>query len=278
MARTQLLDVVQEVLSDMDSDQVNSINDTFESEQVLSICKSVYRDMVSNRNWPFFRRAVQFIPSNDRARPTHMRIADDIKEMLFVNYDTARESATRKRYETMAWLEPDDFLRRANQLNDSAPNAIIVTDPSGIEIPIRDDTPPRFYTSFNDSDIVFDSYDKEVDDTLQESKTQALAFIMPTFTALDTWVIDLPQDAISAYIAEVKSQAFVVLKQQVNEKAEQVATRQQAWLSRKDWRVNGGIRYQDYGRRGRKGFNRFGNPFDGSSHIARARQNERESR
>lgn len=278
MSTTTLLDVVQETLSDMDSDQVNSINDTFESEQVVSICKAVYRDMTSNRNWPFFRRAVQFLPSNNTARPTHMRIADTIKEMLFVNYDTARESANRKRYETMSWLEPDDFLRRANQLNDSATNTIIVTDPSGIEIPIRNDTPPRFYTSFNDSDIVFDSYDSEVDDTLQESKTQALAFIMPAFTASDTWVIDLPQDAISAYIAEVKSQAFVVLKQQVNEKAEQVASRQQAWLSRKDWRVNGGIIYQDYGRRGRKGYNRFGNPFDSSSYISRARQNERGQR
>ncbi len=32
-------------------------------------------------------------------------------------------------------------------------------------------------------------------------------------------------------------------------KSEQEATRQQRWLSRKDWTVAGGIRYPDYGRK-----------------------------
>ena len=38
----------------------------------------------------------------------------------------------------------------------------------------------------------------------------------------------------------------------VNEKAEQKATRQNRWLARKAWRAHGGVRYDDYGRRGRK--------------------------
>ncbi len=275
MARTTLLDVVQEVLSAMDSDQVNSIMDTFESEQVVSIARAVYRDMVSNRNWPHFRRAIQLNSYADRALPTHTRLQQEVKELSFINYDTARGSSTRKRYQTLLWLEPDDFLRRLNQENDSADNIDIIIDPSGIELAIRNDTPPQYYTSFDDDTIIFDSYDNAVDDTIQSSKLQAVGFIMPTFTENDDWVIDLPRDAISAYLAEVKSTCFIDLKQQVNEKAEANARRQQSWLSRNDWRVNGGIIYDDYGRRGRKGFNRFGNPFDSSSQISRARQNER---
>lgn len=271
MARTTLLDVVQEVLSAMDSDQVNSIMDTFESEQVVSIARAVYRDMVSNRNWPFFRRTLQFNSLASTGLPTHMTLQDEIKELIFVNYDTARATSNRNRYETMVWLEPDEFLRRLNQLNDNANDVEIVIDPTGIELAIQVDKPPQFYTSFDDQTIVFDSFDRAVDDTLQSSKIQALGYIMPSFTESDTWEIDLPRDAISAYIAEVKSTCFVDLKQQVNEKAEATARRQQAWLSRKDWRANGGIIYPNYGRRGRKGYNRFGNPFDRSSYIGRTR-------
>ena len=47
-----LLDITQEILSEMDSDDVNSISDTVESEQVANIVITVYRDMMSNRNWP----------------------------------------------------------------------------------------------------------------------------------------------------------------------------------------------------------------------------------
>ncbi len=40
--RRTLLDMVQEILSDMDSDEVESIDDTVEAEQVVSILKSTY--------------------------------------------------------------------------------------------------------------------------------------------------------------------------------------------------------------------------------------------
>ena len=46
-----LLEIVQEILSDMDSDEVNSIDDTVESQQVASIVRSAYMAIMSNRNW-----------------------------------------------------------------------------------------------------------------------------------------------------------------------------------------------------------------------------------
>lgn len=268
MAQTTLLDVVQEVMAPMDSDEVNSIMDTIESEQIVTIAKSVYRNMVSNRNWPFFRRALQFNSSGSLDLPTHMNMQDEVKELVFLNYNVMREGDVRKRYDKMHWLEPDEFLYKTNQNNDDADNTVIVTDPSGIELIIRNDTPPRYFTSFDDITLVFDAYDKTVDDTLKSSKMQALGYIMPTFVPSDDWVIDLPREAISAYIAEVKSTCFIDLKQQVNEKAEAEARKQQSWLSRKNWRAHGGIQYQNYGRKGKKG-ELYTPPFDKSSYINR---------
>jgi hypothetical protein len=41
-AKMTLLEIVQDVLNDMDSDEVNSISDTVEATQIANICRSVY--------------------------------------------------------------------------------------------------------------------------------------------------------------------------------------------------------------------------------------------
>ena len=68
----------------------------------------------------------------------------------------------------------------------------------------------------------------------------------------DSAVPSLPSEAFSGFLEEAKSTAFFVLKQMANQKAEQKAGRQQRWLSRKAWRTAGGVRYEDYGRKGRR--------------------------
>ena len=105
---------------------------------------------------------------------------------------------------------------------------------------------------FDDYYLVTDSYDKAVDDTLQKEKTQCLGYLHPTWVHEDDAIPNLPPEAFSALLAEVKSTAFVEVKQMANQKAEQKSARQQRWLSRKAWRVEGGVRYDDYGRKGRR--------------------------
>lgn len=243
-----LLELVQDILSDMDSDECNSIDDTVESQQVAQIVKSTYQAMMSNRNWPHTRRLVEIEPSGDDAKPTHMIVQESIKELISINYNKARAGETRKRYEPIKWLEPDDFLRVTNRRNSDADNIDIIIDDSGVELLIRNDLGPCYFTSFDDTTLVFDSYDKEVDDTLQGNKTQARAYVMPEWVHLDDAIPDLPEEAFTALLEEAKSRAMLKLKQTQDAKAEQEARRQQAWLSRKSWRVAGGIQYPSYGR------------------------------
>lgn len=267
MRKMTVLDIVQEVLNDMDSDPVNSIDETFEAQQVASLVQTVYRNMISNRNWSHTKKLLNLTPYSKGSLPTHMRIKDEVKELICVDYNTAKKGETRRRYQRLVWLEPDDFLRVSNQLNTDTDYVDVVIDPSGVELAIRNNQAPKYFTSFDDDTLVFDAYDSDVDDTLQASKTQAYGFVMPSFTVSDTFVPDLPLEAFSALVSEVKSQAFIKLKQQESGKDEQDSRRQQSWLSRKEWRVQGGVKYPDYGRRGR-GMSR-GNPFDKSSYVGR---------
>lgn len=251
MKRT-LLDMVQEILSDMDSDLVESIFDTVESEQVVTILKSTYYAMMSNRDWPHLRRSIQISSSLDPNRPTHMKLQDGIKELCFIKYNKEKLDATRKDFGDVKYLQPDHFLHKTNNEDSSSANVKIVKDFGGIDILVRTDRAPSYYTSFDDKYVVFDSYDSEVDTTLQESKVQAMAYVMPTWVSGDSFIPDLPENAFTILVEEAKSKASYKLRQQMDEKAEQEAARQNRWMSRKARKVSGGIKYPDWGRKGRK--------------------------
>jgi len=250
--KMSLIEIVQDILNDMDSDEVNSIDDTQESAQVAQIVKSTYFAIISNRNWPHLKKGISLEAPGTTATPTHMKLSDNVKELSFINYNKSKNGETRKKYQAVSWVEPDDFLRTTNRRNSDEANIDIITDNSGIELLIRNDQAPTYYTSFNDTHIVFDSYDSEVDDTLQESKVQAQGYVNPTWLSEDDFIPDLPEEAFTLLLEEAKSRASLKLKQTQDVKAEQEAGRQNRWLSRKSWRVEGGIQYPNYGRKGGK--------------------------
>jgi len=249
--KLSLLDIAQDIANDLDSDEFNSIDDTVESLQIAQIIKSTYFAMMSNRNWPHLNRAVQLIASTTTALPTHMKLAEEVKQLSFINYDKKRLDMDNKNYVRMTWLEPDDFLRVLNNRRSDNANVDTIIDTSGIELFIYNDKGPTYYTSFDDDTIVFDSYDSAVESTLQGSNVQAQAFVMPQWSMSDSFIPDLPSEAFMALVEEAKSRASMKLRQVQDIKSEQEAQRQHRFLSQKAWRVKGGIKYPDYGRRGR---------------------------
>jgi hypothetical protein len=65
-----LLEMTQDILNDMDSDEVNSISDTVEAQQVANIIKTCYNEMISNRDWPHLRKLVQLDSLQTLRSPT----------------------------------------------------------------------------------------------------------------------------------------------------------------------------------------------------------------
>lgn len=249
-----LLEIVTDILSDMDGDFVGSINDTDEASQVAQIVKTTYQALLSNRNWPHTARVLNITASADDLLPTHTRIEDNVKEIISVYYDIKKLGETRINYRQIPYLDPDDFLRYTNSRNNDSVDCDVILDPSGVKLLILTNKAPEYYTSFDDTTIVFDSYDAAVEDTIQANKTQIRAYIIPTFEMEDEFVPDLPDEAFALLIEESKSKAMFKLKQTQDIKAEQEAGRQNRWLSRKSWRAHEKDIYPyDYGRRRRGG-------------------------
>lgn len=254
MAKMNLLEMVHDILSDMNGDYVESINDTDEATQVAQIVKSTYQAMISNRNWPHTARLVSLSPSGDSLKPTHMTINENIKELISIYYDKVKLDDNRMNYDQVPYIDPDQFLRLVNRRNNTDVNTRIVTDASGVKLMIMSNKAPEYFTSFDDNVLVFDSFDSTIESTLQASKVQARAYIIPTFEMEDDFIPDLPDEAFSALLEEAKSKAMFKLKQMQDVKAEQESGRQQRWLSRKSWRAHEKDIYPySYGRKNAKG-------------------------
>lgn len=244
-----LLDIVQTVLNDLNGDAVNSIGDTEESEEVVRHVESVFRNLVSRTEWPSHRRAVRLVPYSDSSYPTHMKVEERYKRLCFINYNKAKVGDNRKLYREVKYLPPDHFLVKLNGRNSEQPHTEIIKDPSGIDLLIQNNKAPEWFTSFDDENLVFDSYDGEVDSTLQSSKVQSQAYIIPSFEYRDDFVPDLPAEAFSYLVEESISRCQFKMRQFQDIKSETESQRQSRRLSQNNFVVRGGVSFPNWGKR-----------------------------
>ena len=243
-----LLEMTQDILSDMDSDEVNSINDSVESLQVAQIIKTTYYNIIDGRDYDFLYELFQLDASGTSSRPTHMKLPENIIDLKYIKYNCKTLTDTKDKYLKIKYLMPEDFMEVVDKRDSSKSNVTVVTDPTGISINVMNDKAPEYFTSFDDENLVFDSYDSQVDTTLQNNKTQCHGKRSVAFTLLDSFTPDLPVQMFSYLLAEAKSTAFVTLKQMPNAKAEQISNSQKRRMSQDAWRVKNGIHYPNYGR------------------------------
>lgn len=244
-----LLEMVQDILSDMDSDEVNSINDSTESLQVAQIIKSTYYTIIDGRDFPWLKEMFQLDPTGSVSKPTYMRLPETIIDLDWVKYNSRKSTDTKDKFLKVEYKLPEDFLEITDQRDSSSSSVQVVTDYSGIKINVYNDRAPKYFTSFDDDTLVFDAFDSGIDSYLQNSKTQCFGKRSVVFTMSDSFTPDLPVQMFSYLLNEAKSNCFVTLKQVSNVKAEQNSISQKRRMSQDAWKIRNGVTFPNYGRK-----------------------------
>lgn len=248
-----VLQYVQKTLSEMDSDDVNTISETEESLQVAELLEDIFNELMSTRNWPHLKQLQQLQGLGDTLKPNFMKMDVAIKEMTEVSYNIRDAADTRDRMVRIKYREPERFLSElVNPRRSDADNIQVVSDFSGIKLNIFNDREPTFWTSFDDLHIVFDAFDKGVDTTLQQSKSQTVVYLEPSFTQSDSFIPDIPSEMVPLLLNELKARASSSLAQKANPLAQKAAILQRRVMSRSAFKTEGGIRFRDYSRKPRK--------------------------
>ena len=223
-----LLELTQAVLSSMDSDEINSITDTVESQQVVEVIKTVYDDIISRGDLTSNKTPFNLTASTDPLKPILMSKPEGIERIEWIKYDTKDFDDTTPNWTNMTYLPPLDFIDFMHSGNQDGTNVESFThalDGYVLTFTYRNDTAPHYYTSFDDYTVFFDAYDSEVDSTLQSSKSLCYGLKVTEFTRDDAFVPNLQPQQFALLLNEAKSLAWSELKQTVHQKAEVSARR-----------------------------------------------------
>lgn len=240
-----LLDMVQSILSDMDSEAVNSISDTVESQQIASVIEDTYYNIISARDVPEHRQLLKLTSLSSSTRPTHFQYPTNTRQIIDLAYNT--NVAGGINYKKIEFVEPLVFLDSMPYTNTT--NIKVVPDVNAsTSLLVFTDRMPSYYTSFDDLHIVMDSYDSSVEATLQASKTRAYGSVYPTFTIADSFQPDLDDNMLPYLLAESKSVCFSLFKSGSDPKVEQSARRLKSFVQNDMYRTKRPNVRNNYGR------------------------------
>src|SRR5688572_14571764 len=216
MSEYTLLDYVQTILSSADGHEVTSITDTTESLQAANIVKTCYNDIQARINLPEHHTLFELTAPGDSTKPVLMTRPSDVMSIDWVQYDKILDGETDPNYVKLDFLELPDFLRMQDSMNVSDTTVETFEHTIGtdtITFIYRNDKAPDYYTTYDDRTFIFDSYDSEVDTTLQKDKTRCYGRKDQTFTLDNSFVPFLDRDASTLLLNEAKILAFAELKQ-----------------------------------------------------------------
>jgi hypothetical protein len=244
-----LLEMVQNILSDMDSEEINSISDSNEAEQIAQVVKNTYFNMIATRFIPEHSQTIKLDSFSSTARPTHFKFPERVKNIKSLDYNVSKKVGGVE-YRRLKYLDPDEFFGLSDNRDSLASNVKQVADvTSGTTLLIRTDVMPMYYTSFDNDNIVLDSYDSTVDAILTSAKTRAYGVKYPTFDSFsNTFVPDMDATMFPFLLAEAKSTAMSLFKSGSDPKIEQAARRQKAYVQNDMHKVNTGRPKNNYGR------------------------------
>ena len=159
MAKLTVLQYVQDILNDLDSDEVNSINDTLEATQIAQIVQTTFFEIITEGDWPHLRQLMQLDSSADATKPNYMKMPENVQRLEQVQYNKRLTTDTKDKYEEVKYKTPEQFLELTRTRNSSDADVTTVTDFTNVVLYILNDTPPLYWTSFDDEYVVFDAYE-----------------------------------------------------------------------------------------------------------------------
>lgn len=242
--RYTLFEMTDRILSAMESDEVNSINDTVESVAVSKLIQRTYYDMAVDLQLPEHDTTFQLDASGDSSKPCLMTVPTNVIKIHWIKYDNQETGDTYSDYQYVRWKPYDEFLESMGALRERTSGVgsqDLTLNSEGatetFEFLYETDRHPDVYTTSDDYNLIFDAYDSTEDTTLQKSKTLCYGRVYPTFTLDDSFAPDLDPTQFSYFLNRCIARAFAELKQSDNADARGEARVQKIRVQKQKRRV-----------------------------------------
>ena len=233
MAKKTLLAIVQDILSDADGDEVNSITDTIESEQCARVVQDVYEQICDLHDVEYLK-TVKALVATSGTTPNVMERPEGFHSIEFVKYDKRVAAGDPQNFEYVDYMEPDRFLDLVHSRNTDDSNVDAVTLSTGMIIPVINDRAPVYYTVMDSGsdELVFDSYDSDLETNLQASKSLVYGIQRPTLALSDSSTMELPRHLETLVQREARAVFFDLYKDGVTPEIDRTRRRMEVRAQR----------------------------------------------
>lgn len=243
-----LLEIVKYVLSELESDDVDSVLETVESEQVARIVIRVFSNLIAGRDWPHLEKVTQLLEISTMS--TGFKLSPEMRKIINVKYNKLLSIGDRDRYTEMRYTEWSEFVKMLEQRNSLSSDIVIDTTVDGLtKLNILKNKQPQYYTVYSNDFLILDSYNEAIEPRAQTTSLQVLGSMIPMSRLEDNFRFNLPLEDHPWFINECINYCYVNIKQMANPKLEQMSTSIRRRMAHNQWIKHKGVTYPDYGRK-----------------------------
>lgn len=234
-----LLEMTQTILEKMDSDEVNSIEDTVESIAVAREIRDTYR-YITDHSEDYQKEGYgQLEGIGDRDFFNQLKIPENFVRVdeVWFNYDLTGSIPSSSGYagdhgrsihgqcerHCPEYLPPKEFVEYLYRSCDHSACMVKAKGTQGPFFPINTNCDPRYFTTFDEDVLFFSSVDLTFRETLHASETAIVGMMSPEFKIEDSFTPDLHADEFSYFLNEAIDACFVHFKGVSNSKAQKRA-------------------------------------------------------
>lgn len=223
MRRSTLLEMVQDVSRQIGDKERKGLDEDLRVQDIANLCISTLESICSRRTWEFQRDRL-VLPATVTDKVT-IAIPEAVSRLERVSYQILSRSTE------LCYLLPEKFLE---QVSLQGPSTEAVAVPGGATIWVRNNSEPRYYTSFDETTVTLDAYNSETDPTgIQPSKVRILAEVqLDTAGArlaglpVDSWVPDIPTRMFPLWFWESVQNCYATIVDGADELSSREARRQ----------------------------------------------------
>ena len=232
MAKETLLEIVQDILAEADGDEVNSISDTIESDQCARVVRTCFRNIVDGSDLKLHETIVK-LDATSSSTPNVMTRPEGLYDIQWIKYNVKLTAGGDQNYETIDYMEPQDFFEMQAQRTASDSNVEEVALDSGYSMLVINDRAPKYWTIIEDyDDIIFDAYDSDLETNLQNSKSLAYGTIKPTLGLTDAATADLPKHLFNRLKNDARAMYFDLYKDGITPEIDRLRRRSEVRTQR----------------------------------------------
>ncbi len=251
MTKRTILKLVQDLGEGINTDEIDSLTETEEVVRIVNILKQTLQEVLDRKTWEFMKDKVRQLDSRlpGSNQLNTLLIPSDVLLIKCLRY----KDDNGKFYD-VTYLQACDFIAKLQSRTSTQDDIDIIINSDGVELLVKNDIVPQYWTSFDEETITFDAYNLATGTGNLIVDSVIIADVMPVTDFTDpAAVLNIPERMETLVFNEALVTCNYRLRQLRDPRADRIARRQGISLRENEHKTNKDKQVKTYGRRTRSG-------------------------